>query len=281
MDLPPHELDADFITEIAVGSVLLVGGIVGNSLTAHFIRKHSDLHAPTFVLIACLACTDVIAIVFRYLTLIYDLQLYSKSKEATNFILICALATLHCSNMHIVILARLRYKLIVFPLQTTGIDFKTIFRSSFLAWVISFIIALCFEVPMSIENSDGEFAIDPRIQNIISVSSGFYLLLSTLIPILWFHIYKVKALRNNHSVPFGSHDVTGKMSVMVTFILAFQVIAIVPLVTTNVCSYLDFELHTLYVFANISHCSLLLNHSINPVLFFYFSKFRRGNIADV
>ncbi|KAK3090759.1 hypothetical protein FSP39_014393 [Pinctada imbricata] len=274
MDVPRHELDADFIAEIAIGTVLLAGGCVGNALTVHFIRKNHELHAPTFVLIACLACTDISALISRYLFLTFDLVLSYAPDGIINFVVVFGLAALHSSNMHIVILAHLRYKLIVYPLHTVDVRLRTIYRNSAIAWIVSILVALCLELPMII-------GVDDQVAYIITVCNGFYLLLSTLIPILWFHFYKVKALRSSTAIPSGGHDVTGMMSVMVTLILTSQVVAIVPLVTASVTmSFID-DIHLRNVLGNTAHCFLLLNHSINPVLFFYFSKFRRRNIDEV
>ena len=136
---------------IVISAVLVCTGLVGNIVTIVIIRIRDDFHNITYTAICLLAFTDLIAVCFRAIPLVFqvfiaeyfnwtltlDISWYIHVFGEILITINCV--TLICSSMHVVILVRLRYKLLAFPIEGLSIKnrpgclfIRTFFTEEFL-----------------------------------------------------------------------------------------------------------------------------------------------------
>ena len=248
------------ITIFVVGCFLFIFGVVGNITTAFVIFCDRKLHNATYTVIALLAITDLLAICARFATFMMSVQMLNLDFIIAygNPFLIGNFVTLNSSNFVIVILARLRYRLLVFPLHTANITTRRVEIQCILAWVASLILAIPYGCNLILNQ-------DETASYIVEFIWTFYLYLSTIIPIMTYHCLKVRNIRGTMA---SSQNITNKMATMVAVILSLQVLSLLPLFVGHliILIYMDLGM------GSIVQCGMLLNHTINPVVFFMFAK---------
>ena len=138
-------------------SVLLLVGVVGNTATMVVIRLREDLHTATYTAIGLLAFVDLIAVCFRGILLVDLFNIFQQnwrlvlSLDSRNVLLTATFILLVCSSIHVVLLARLRYKLLTFPLQGMSIMPRHIVYQSILAWSVSGILGIPYGFSFSLD----------------------------------------------------------------------------------------------------------------------------------
>ena len=169
--------------------------------------------------------------------------------------------TLVCSCIHVVILARLRYKLLAFPLAGMSITPKSLVYQSTLAWVISGILGVPYGLSF--------FLTDILYSGILNIIVVILLCLFTVIPIVTYHILKTRNIREGI---MSRTNAVRSMNKMVVAICAVQIIS----TTSSGIGIISFYVfgYKLYLAWSVQ-ILLLMNHVMNPILFFYFTSCHR------
>ena len=255
------------VSFMAIFSLLIFVGIVGNSLTIVIIKRQKGFHTGTYITIALLAFVDLVAIWLRTVVLVayfYGTKWHTLpfTIDALHGVLIATFITFLCSCIHVVILARLRYKLLAFPMEAMTISHKTLIRQSIIAWSVSCIFGIPYGLMM--------FLVDEYHGNIIEIILSALLCVCTVLPIVIFHILKTRKIRE------GITQRTNTIRSMNKMMIAISVVQIVS--TTSIASTLIIDFitkhRTIYYYL-IVHLVLLISHVMNPILFFYFTYCRR------
>ena len=166
--------------------------------------------------------------------------------------------TFVCSCIHVVILARLRYKLLSSPIEAMRITSKHVVYQSLFAWFVSFVLGILYGVNL--------FLNDVYLGDIIEVINGVWICIFTIVPIIVFHILKLQKLREGIT-PLP--HITQTMNKMVISICVLQIIS-----TTSIATVLVVEqvTQTWSIYNTlIGHLLMLTSHVLHPILFFHFT----------
>ncbi|KAK3100408.1 hypothetical protein FSP39_019405 [Pinctada imbricata] len=256
-ETPELNFDALFI----FGCFLFIFGVLGNAITAFVIYCDRKLHNATYTVIALLAITDLLAIGVRFVTFLMSYPGFIDKnflEKYINVFFIGNFVTLNSSNFIIVLLARLRYRLLVYPLHTANITKRQVEMQCALAWLVSVILGIPYGCNLILNLHDFS-------SYIVEMFWTFYLYFSTIIPIMTYHCLKVKNIRGTMT---SSEQITQKMATMVAVILSLQVISVLPLLIGQIVILVTWNPSL----GSFVQCGLLLNHTINPVVFFMFAK---------
>ena len=251
---------------MVVSSVLFCFGLVGNSATLVIIRLRTEFHTATYTVVGLLAFVDLIAVCLRGTVLVHAFNTFQQNwRLELSLDMICVLLTatfisLVCSSIHVVLLARLRYKLLTFPIQGMSIMPRHMVYQSILAWSISGM----FGIPYGFS-----FSLDEFHQYICEIIINAVLCLCTILPIVTFHILKVRNLRG------GITSKTGTMRSMNKIVVAICLVQILSTTSSTTGIIIFFCVgHSVYTLWTVA-ILFLINHVMNPILFFYFTTFRR------
>lgn len=125
---------------VIAASVLVCIGIIGNSITVCFVAVSKRLHTPTYVLIGCLAVSDVLASVTRYVQ-IFDRYLFKEYSHRYIYEIFTFLF-LHSAFFHMVLVSYVRFVFITNPLKSLKITCKKILLMSFAVWISSAVVSI-------------------------------------------------------------------------------------------------------------------------------------------
>ncbi|XP_052692368.1 olfactory receptor 51T1-like [Crassostrea angulata] len=252
---------------VIAASVLFCIGLIGNSITVCFVAVSKRLHTPTYVLIGCLAVSDVLVSVTRYV------QIFEKSffKEYTQIYIYWTFSFLflHSAFFHMVLVSYVRFVFITNPLRSLILTCKKILWMSFAIWISSIVVSIGY----------GTFKV-LKIMNIKSFKSadfaevGFGLYICGLpFIIVVFNVRKLYYLYNQTASVLWAR-IANSMSLLFCIIIVIYLLStIYPLIyTINYAllnsSFLDSSLdlvHDMFSF------SLLVNTYVNPLIYFMFS----------
>ena len=122
-------------------AVVIVLGIIGNTCTILVIKFKKDFQNATFTTISLLAFVDVVALCVRGILVVNFFLHYNWITDPVLFrvVYIVTFLTYACSCGHVVILARLRYKLLAFPIEGMKITSRNMIYQCLAVWIISII----------------------------------------------------------------------------------------------------------------------------------------------
>lgn len=254
---------------VIAASILFCIGLIGNSITLCFVAVSKRLHTPTYVLIGCLAVSDLLVSVTRYV------QIFEKSffKEYTQIYIYWTFSFLflHSAFFHMVLVSYVRFVFITNPLRSLILTCKKILLMSCAIWISSIVVSIGY----------GAFKV-LKLMNIISFETavlaeiGFGLYVSGLpfIIVIIFNVRKLYYLYNQ-TANVRRTRIANSMSLMFWIIIVIYLLStIYPLI--YVIDYamlkersllnrkLDF-VHHMFSF------SLLVNSCLNPLIYFMFS----------
>ena len=264
-----HTINTELnVVLLVISAVLFCIGVVGNTATIVIIRFRKDFHSTTFTAIGLLAFVDLVAVCLREILLVnhfyclwHNWEFIFLTVNQFNGILVVTFITLVCSCIHVVILARLRYKLLAFPIQGLNITPKHLVYQSTVAWSISCILGIPYGLITFLLNRYDAWMCDIILSVVTCVC--------TVLPIVTFHILKVRKLQEGIN---PNTNTTRSMNKMVLAICFVQIISITSCAIGLIISFkTGFNAYLGWTFGLL----LMTNHVMNPILFFYFTSCRR------
>jgi hypothetical protein len=243
-----------------VATLLVCLGMAGNAITV-LIVVIKRLYSPTFVTIAWLALSDIMAAITRYTALL--IYMFYNTISRRYVFGIFSFMFLHSANFHMVLLSYVRYKFIVKPLRSLAITCRKVIKLSAFIWMLSLIVSGAYAVKQFLA-LNGELS----YYEIVNTEIGFgtYTVVLPFILVIYFHIRKnihmCNAPKQNEGAVAKSTHV---MSIVFSIIIMIYLISYVyPIIYST--GKLKFKYrHDLFdVF-------LLINNSINPLIYFAFS----------
>ena len=246
---------------MVVSAVLLCVGVFGNISTMIIIRLREEFHSTTYTAIGLLAFVDFVAVCLRGIYLV-DVFHYAQkvlklilSANLFNGIIIANFVTFVCSCIHVVILMRLRYQLIAFPIEGISIKQKSLVYQSILAWSVSCILGIPYGLLFLLDS----------FEIILSI----LVCLCTVIPIVTYHFLKIRSVRKRIT---PRNNIVRSMNKMV---VAICVVQILSTASFNIFSVLNFVIELNIYHTWTVQLLFLMNHVMNPIMFFYFTSCRR------
>lgn len=266
-----------------VGILLTVLSCVGNSVTIVFIRKTSVLHSPTFTGIACLAFSDMVAAIFRFLKFrshaIFVMISGCNNRQRFVFedsISVLSFLTLNSSYFHLTMLSVVRYRLISRPFKTyVGLTCRTVLRYSVVCWALALIASIVYGAKvLTVSHTHKEQS------DILEIAFVVYLFSITIIPLLTIHILKIRKLRKSLVVN-RQHEI--RMHAMMAVISITTVVCIVPIAGLLLHKTIGHASHTLsrrqmFIESQLSQVCLALNHAVHPLLYFVLSELMKTRL---
>lgn len=98
--------------------VIWVLGVIGNTATFFKIVLNKRLRRPVSVSIACLTVADFCSLCLQFIRVPISQCFFLTSVGVKMIVLDITAVAIHSSTMHIIILAAIRYSLIVYPLAS-------------------------------------------------------------------------------------------------------------------------------------------------------------------
>ncbi|XP_062620051.1 olfactory receptor 1E16-like [Saccostrea cucullata] len=249
---------------VLLGLIIGFLGLVGNVVTVFKILYDKKFHTPTFVVIGCIAFSDLLFIVFTFVLKFSNLPYYIFSQSYNGFITVRILygTIFYSSVTHIVLLSVIRYLLIAYPLQSKiQLTPAVIVRCSLVVWVFSSLFSALISIPLMVDSIKTLSMLLIRI-----TYSGL-----CICAILTLHILKMKALRKS-SIPTS---VSRKMNVIILIILlVFICYQIAYIVFKSASIMLNIETISMNYFVYITDVFFIignLNYSCNPYILFFAS----------
>ena len=258
------------IALMIIGALIILLGVIGNSVTIVVVRLRSEFHTATYTTIALLAFVDLLATCLRGLNVVDILHILQSfhwilSRTSTNGLLTGAFITYVCSCVHVVILARLRYKLLAYPIEGMTISARNIVYQSLTAWGVSCILGVPYGFSL--------FNTDYYQDRIVEIIVGNAICFCTVVPIVVFHVLKIRKLRGSISPMNMTINSMNKM------VLAICAVQIVSTLSVPVYSALSFRTNMAWriqlYYGTTVQLVILLSHTMNPLFFFYFTSCRR------
>ena len=153
------------------------------------------------------------------------------------------------------------YKLLAFPLAGMSITPRSLVYNSILAWVVSGILG----VPYGLTSLLTDIYIE--ISNIIT---SILICLFTVIPIVTYHILKTRKIRE------GITSRTNAVRSMNKMVVAICAVQIISTTSTEIGIILRYAFGFKFYLQWLVQILLLMNHVMNPILFFYFTSCHRA-----
>ncbi|XP_052692599.1 olfactory receptor 2M7-like [Crassostrea angulata] len=253
---------------VIAASVLVCIGLFGNSITVCFVAVSKRLHTPTYVLIGCLAVSDVLASVTRYVK-IFDRYVFKEYSHACIYVIFTFLF-LHSAFFHMVLVSYVRFVFITNPLRSLNLTCKRILWMSLAVWIISVVVSIgygTFKVLDLMQMISSETAVSAEVGFVMYVC-GF-----PFIIVVVFNVQKLYYLYNQ-TANVRRTRIANLMSVMFSIIIVIYLLStIYPLIYVIEfgllkCSLSDIHkdlVHDMFSF------SLLVNTCLNPLIYFMFS----------
>lgn len=250
------------------GTILFIIGFVGNFVTVTFIVKSKTLHTPTYVTICCLAVSDGLASVCRYILLLQDSAIAWDIPYGWALFLFQTFSFLflHSASFHVTLLSYVRYVFLAKPLKSLEIDNKSILKLSGTIWICSLIISGGYGISFV-------FNEDQNVGAWTEFVFGLYIFVVPFVLVVYFHIKKMYYLYNLPSLGTGNNQITSRLSrIFLVIISIYLASGLYPLLYTVIVlvfgSQSDVFLYFSVFYSNMFHLFLLFNNCINPLIYF-------------
>lgn len=254
---------------VIAASILFCIGLIGNSITVCFVAVSKRLHTPTYVLIGCLAVSDVLASVTRYVQIFNTSLFYEYSHryiyETFTFLFI------HSAFFHMALLTYVRFVFITNPLQSLKMTCTLTLFMSCAVWMSSIAITLGYGVVQTL-----------TLMSVISVETrdwceiGFVLYVTGVpfIVVIYLNFRKLYYLYNQSSSVRRTR-IANSMSVMFFIIILIYLLStIYPLFYTIdrvVFRNRSFVDRSKRFVGEMFSFSLIVSNCLNPLIYFLFS----------
>lgn len=257
---------------VIAASVFFCIGFVGNSITVGFIVVSKKLHTPTYVTISCLAASDVLASVSRYVLILPDPFKSFLNENPQQYVYdIFTFLFLHSAFFHVVLLSYVRFVFITSPLQSLKLTCSRILFLSCVVWISSLVITLGYGV---VQGLTLKIMITIETRDWCESVFALYVSIVPFIVVLYLNFRKLYYLYNQSSSVRRTR-IANSMSVMFFIIIVIHLLTtIYPLFYTidyavlRNRSLLDRNksiVHQMFSF------SLIVNNNLNPLIYFMFS----------
>lgn len=257
---------------LLTGLLVTLLGMAGNAIIFLSVLKKEKLHTPMFAVIGCLSVADFLAIIVR---LIYCCLLwYDVEGIVFDVAIIISAFTLDSSCAHNVLLAIVRFILLVYPFRYQGkFEPKKIIHYSCVAWLVAFVINIgygIFTFQISHGSIPGNFLqyVEPSVMA-LKFSVMFF-----TITILHFIFVWNMWRKDTHNFA----RMTTQLSFVVTLVLLVQVLCMAPFVTSWIIlslyhhDILQMKIEDYITMNIVSSFALLLNHAVNPIIYVMFLR---------
>lgn len=263
---------------LVITTLIFLFGFIGNLITASKVIIEKKLHKPVPVCISCLAIADLLTLCFQYARVPLSHCRIEVSISTRETFLNLTAIMVHSSAMHIILLALIRYGLIVHPFTmkywlTSG----KVVIASLLFWLLSLAIGLLY----GLYNRQYYLGnIDEHTDAIVQLTIALYIL---IVPICFFaslYVVEIKVMRKS-LLPEKSFYIK-KISKMISLIMVLYIAFLAPYVIADSLRLLymkeilsmdqrRFETMKNVMF-NLARLFILLNYSINPFVYFLFIR---------
>ncbi|XP_052691874.1 olfactory receptor 52B6-like [Crassostrea angulata] len=253
---------------VIAASVLVCIGLIGNSITVCFVAVSKRLHTPTYVLIGCLAVSDVLASVTRYIQ-VFDNSLFKEYSHRHIYGIVTFLF-LHSAFFHMVLVSYVRFVFITNPLHSLTLTCKKILWMSFAVWISSIIVSIGYGAFKVLDLMN---MISLETAKFTEVGFGLYVCGLPFIIVVIFNVRKLYYLYNQTAF-VRRNKIANSMSLMFWIIIVIYLLStIYPLIYTINYALLNSTLFDIRL--NLVHVmfsfSLLVNTCLNPLIYFMFS----------
>lgn len=266
---------------LTLAVVILVCGVIGNIVTFFKIVLNKRLRRPVSVSIACLTVADFCSLCMQFIRIPISQCFFLSSIIVKMIVLDITAVSIHSSTMHIIILAAIRYCLIVYPFHTKWrLTSGRVLASSVLSWGIS----VCLGISYGVYNRKYyNKVIDKQTDAIVQLLIGLYVL---LVPVTFFVIFYIKELRTMKKslLPKRTSKSIKSISKMIWMILILYCVFILPYIVADLCRVL--YLHNVFggsgaatmyksvviPIYSVAQITILLNYTVNPFIYFLFSR---------
>ncbi|XP_048742860.2 thyrotropin-releasing hormone receptor-like [Ostrea edulis] len=269
--------DSSWALITIISTILLVIGVIGNTIVIIVVSTRKKLRTPTFTAIACLSVADFLCLCSRYVFTINGNR-YVMGYQFLNIYATVTFYFLHSANFHIVLITYLRYVFITKPLQSVTITTKSVLKMSGGVWFAGILTGSLYCLRIVLELHDNITAKDGYVFEIIS---GIYVTFVPFLLIVVLHIMKIFKLKKTGHLSSGQHSsISRKMSLMIFIIIVIYLLSTIPILTGVIlyftCIFIDFRLavcHILFCYhpEHVVSMCLLLNNAVNPLIYFFFS----------
>lgn len=256
-------------------SIISICGIIGNLVVTYAVISEKRLHTPTFIVISCLALSDLTFLLSRYTRFIVDgyfstsltVPEYRIARAVLDFL---GLIGAGSSIFHLLYMSFVRYYIIVHPLKAhVKLTSKRVLVISCLLFIGAAAISTLylFAVVINITAQALRQAVNWTVTILMSFVPIFVIGIT--------HVFKAKALLKSLST---AEETARKMSRVITFVIVCYLITTTPSNVMDIINLLKIFPFTLTFFHLMMAFRILLflNFAINPFIYFIFSpQFKR------
>lgn len=249
-------------------------GLIGNIIVILKILCDPAFHKTPYIAFLTLALSDLICLILYIVQDFVEHVNIEFANENGEVFMAITYATTHASAAHVILFLGLRYFYVRAPIKARLLQNKNIIKWSFAIWASSIVFGtLYFVLRFEIPNID--------VQAVVLSFRGYLLFLPVCF-IVYFHIQKVHELHHSINI-LGLKSHIRRMSRMLTVILFVYILSalLFPvcfiLIYNKVCEEERECTHILI----IARIMWLVNASINPVVYFIYSRKTRLFLASL
>lgn len=249
-------------------------GLIGNIIVILKILCDPAFHKTPYIAFLTLALSDLICLILYIVQAVVEHVNIEFANENGEVFMAITYATTHASAAHVILFLGLRYFYVRAPIKARLLQNKNIIKWSFAIWASSIVFGtLYFVLRFEIPNID--------VQAVVLSFRGYLLFLPVCF-IVYFHIQKVHELHHSINI-LGLKSHIRRMSRMLTVILFVYILSalLFPLcfilIYNKVCEEERECTHILI----IARIMWLVNASINPVVYFIYSRKTRLFLASL
>lgn len=253
-----------------VTQVIYYTGIAGNVCVLFVVILDKKLHKATFVVLACLAISDALALIFQcvIMSLLFNGTIEVSSPEAKPLIM-CLNIVLLISSLHVLYISILRYFIVVHPLKTYV--YVTIKRAILGSVVIFTTLPL---VALAIYFSFIKLADVNHLHFLLTAGLFYY---TPILLMTGFHIAKCRRLykRKLHA----DEDSLRKMSRTIIVIIVMSYVLPIP----NIVAAVHVLMGVRIPVESVIICDLCFyaKHALNPFVYCFMSPVFRDSLKSI
>ena len=251
-------------------------GIIANAIVVFRVARDRKLRNTTFVSIAACAAADmcflIAVLVLSFETVIFTVTCDYPSKFDHNAYRPMKAFTLLSANGHVTLLAIVRYVILTYPLRANVmLSTRKVLLFSALIWALSFLCIVTMAAVVFI------VGIQKRLSYQFQLTLWVTVYLTPVATTVTLHLVKIYKIRQANIVTTNQQARRFKvMSRMVLVVIFIATVLPFPIVLDRFLCSLGLEvygssaisLHVKY----IADLLILLNHSINPVMYAFLSS---------
>lgn len=244
---------------------LAMFGFISNVAVFFLICAEKRLHKPIYTGIRMLCIPDASFLLYNFLV-----NIFLGMEGLLIAVVYLYLASFYASIGHVILLSVQQYLLIAYPLQClTWIRSRRLLVASAIIWMLALLVTFPY-IYLTFLTRNKKAAALLNIVYIVLLTFGPICVLGIL------HIMKIIALKK--SLVNNSDKTTKKVSQVISVVVGVFVVTTMPInirdiIEMSVCPMID----TWYIIlGHIGRTLLIVNHSINPYIYFISTpQFRR------